>query len=89
VDGDTGQDSLVGEDLQQAADLPLPQPQVVPPPRIDIEDTSRVADPEHTDPLLYRPGHDLAGGFMLRLADPTPMPALHQPRTPAVSPPPP
>ncbi|WP_243420456.1 hypothetical protein [Micromonospora globispora] len=61
----------------------------MPPPRITVQHPSRVTDVQHTDPLLYRPGHDLAGGFMLGLTDSAPMPALHQPRPAAVLPPPP
>ncbi|MEV0430877.1 hypothetical protein [Micromonospora sp. NPDC050495] len=84
MDGDAGEDSFVGEDLQELADLPLPQPQVVPPSRVQVEHAARV-----TDPLAYRPGHDLAGGLVLGLTHPTPMPALHLPRPAAVLAPPP
>jgi hypothetical protein len=56
----------------------------VPPPRIDVEDTARVADVQHPDPLFHGPGDDGAGGFVLGLPDPASMPALHQPGPPPV-----
>ncbi len=88
-DGDPGQGGLVDEALHQPADLPLPQPQVVPPPRRKVQHPARITDVQHTHPLPHRPRHDATGGFVLGLTDPAPVPALHQSCPTPVLPPPP
>nr|WP_239312095.1 hypothetical protein [Plantactinospora mayteni] len=59
-------------------DLPLPQPQVMPPPRLEIEDTTRVTNPQYTDLVGDGPADHGLRGFVLGLSDPPPMPTLHQ-----------
>lgn len=86
---DAGQGGLVGEDLQEPADLPLPQPQVVPPPRLNVKHPTRVPDAQLTDTPFDRPRHDRTGGFVLGLTDPAPMPALHHTGAASVLAPPP
>jgi len=66
-----GQHGLVLQDPQAAADLPLPQPQVVPPASVEVEDTARVADGQRPDSLLDGPADDGLGGLVLGLPDPT------------------
>jgi hypothetical protein len=59
---DPGQGGLVVQDLQGAADLPLPHPQVVPPAGVDVEDPAGVADGQRADPLVDGPAdHRLRG----------------------------
>ena len=52
---DAGEGGFVLQNLQGAADLPLPQPQVVPPPSRHVEDAAGVADGQRPDLLLYGP----------------------------------
>jgi hypothetical protein len=79
---DPGQGGLVGQDVQGAADLPLPQPQVVPPPGRLVEDSTRVADGQGADPGLDSPVDHGFGGFVQGLPDPAAVPALDQPGAP-------
>ena len=51
VHDDPGEFGLVPQHRDGPADLPLPQPQVVPPPRRQIEDTPRVPDGQGPDPV--------------------------------------
>jgi len=73
----------------KAADLPLPQPQIVPPPGLPVEDTTRVADGHRPDPLLHGPVDDRAGSLVLRLPDPAAVAAFDQAGAAAGFPPPP
>src|SRR5215467_11188925 len=79
VHGDAGRGGLVLQDGDGAADLPLAQPQVVPPARILVQDTAGVADGRGGDPVGDRPADDGVGGLVPGLADAAAVPALCQP----------
>jgi hypothetical protein len=87
--GDTGLLSLVTQDGDQVADPPVAGPLVMPSPRVDTQDAARVADRQGADPAREGPADHGAGGFVLGLADPAPVPRLDQPlAAPVVAPPP-
>jgi hypothetical protein len=79
---DPGQGGLVGQDVQGAADLPLPEPQVVPPPGRLVQGSAGVADDQGADPALDGPADDGFGGFVQGLPDPAAVPAFDQPGAP-------
>ncbi|GAA3289128.1 hypothetical protein Dvina_36900 [Dactylosporangium vinaceum] len=47
----------------------MPEPEIVPWPRGQVEDGARVADDQRADPLLHRPRDNGLRGFVLDLAD--------------------
>jgi len=86
---DAGQGGFVLQDAHRPADLPLPQPQVVPVPCWFVQDPAWVPDCEGADPLIHRPPDQRGGGLVQCLPDPAAVPALDQPGTaPGLAPPP-
>ena len=86
---DPGGLGLVFQDGDQVADAPVAGALIVPPPRVQVQDAAGVADGQGADPPVNGPGDDGCGGFVLGLADPSPVPRLGQPLAAPVVPPPP
>jgi hypothetical protein len=84
---DPGEFGLVPQHGDGPADLPLPQPKIVPPSGRKVQDAAGIADGQRPDPLLHRPLHDGLGGFVLGLPDPPSVPAFNEAGAAAVLPP--
>jgi hypothetical protein len=89
VHGDPGEFGLVPQHRDRPADLPLPQPEVVPPAGVQVQDAAGVADRQRPDPLRHSRGDHGLRRFVLGLADPAVMPALDLPGAAARLAPPP
>jgi len=68
-------------------DAPVAGALVVPPPRVQVQHAAGVTDRQSADPPGHGPGDDHFGGFVLGLADPPPVPRLHQALAAPVVPP--
>jgi hypothetical protein len=71
--GDPGAGGLVLQGPQQVAQPLVPDPLVMPPPRIQTQHPAGVADSQGPGPAGHRPADDLRGGLVLGLAHPPPV----------------
>jgi hypothetical protein len=80
---------LSRKDRDEAADLPLPQPQIMPPPGGQVQDRARVSDGQGPDPVGDRPVDHRLRRLVLGLPDPALVAAFDGPATAAGLTPPP